>query len=73
MNNVKFVPDIGPKPVLKYAVAHNAMEVGSFVGRPLGKLRLSLFNERRKKGGRSTFYFCEEMKKTNHRQNHTYV
>jgi hypothetical protein len=49
MNNVKSVPDIGLKPVLKHAVVHNAMEVGSFVARPLGNVRLSLFYERRGK------------------------
>lgn len=36
MNNVISVPDIGPKLVLKPAVAHNVMEVGSFVARPFG-------------------------------------
>lgn len=36
-----------------HTIAHNAVEVGSFA-RPLGNLSLSLFNERRKEGGRST-------------------
>ena len=50
MNNIKSVPDIGLKSVLKHTVVHNAMEAGSFVARPLlGNLRLSLFHERRRK------------------------
>ena len=76
MNNVKSAPDIGPKPVSKHAVVQNAMDMVC-VARPIGNLRLSLFNERRRKEEEGSefvgFYFCGEMKETNHRQNHTYV